>query len=362
VDAKGTINLNNFGLDTSGLFGGPIRIRGDRLEMNDSRISSHTFGALDGQSIDIQVNHLLMQDSDIIANTYGAGNGSAINLQVHGDLVATRENRPLGVEFGVKLNGGNHISTSTVGFGDIGASGDINILTDNIHFSRSTIHTYSFSPARSGNISLRITDTLKAIDIIPLNGEILPIFMAGHESGVYSHSYANGSSGHVDVIAQHIILEKGGTIATGTFGSGQGGSTTVEADTILVKGQGDVLALGVPSVIASVNLGTSQSGQLKVNARQITLENGGQIATTSLLSAEASELTVIATDTLTISGVAKFPYYSPVLLEETFFPSSINSASINLSAIGGPASNVYVQAKHIHLTDGGIISSLTYGG
>jgi len=52
MDAQGKVSLENFGVDASGLSGGQISIRADRLEMKDSRISSHTFGDMDGQGID----------------------------------------------------------------------------------------------------------------------------------------------------------------------------------------------------------------------------------------------------------------------------------------------------------------------
>ena len=355
LNTQGMVNLQNFGVDTSGLFGGQISIRGSQLEMNDSRISSHTFGALDGQAIDIQVDNLLMQDSDIIANTYGAGHGSAINIQVNEDLVATRIDQPLGIEFGVSLHGSSHITTLTAGQGDIGASGDITIQAGNIDLRHAAeIRSRSFSQAKSGNITLRVADTFQAVGVIPLNTETLPII-----SGVHTFSFANGDSGNIEVFAQHIILDEGGEINAATLGSGQGGSVFAQADTIQIKEQGKLL--GIPTGIGSASMGSGQTGQVKVDARQITLENGGTISTNSFLSGESNELTVTVSDTLTISGVAKLPYQI-LGLPEVLYPSNISSGSINTGADGGLASNVHVQAKHIILDAGGTIASLTYGG
>ncbi|MDM8566665.1 filamentous hemagglutinin N-terminal domain-containing protein [Candidatus Halobeggiatoa sp. HSG11] len=349
VDAKGTINLTNFGIDTSGSFGGQINIRGKRLEMDDSRISSHTFGEFDGQAIDIQVDNLFMQDSDIIANTYGTGDGSKINLQIDETLTATKLDRPLGVEFETNLRGSSHISTLTAGEGDKGVSGDITINAGYIDLRHAAeIRSRSFSKAKSGNITLRVADTFQAIDTVPLNIATLSII-----GGVHTFSFANGDSGNIDVIAQNIILNKGSVIAASTFGAGHGGSIFIQADTINLKEQGELT--GTPTAIASTSQGVGKAGKVEVHARNITLENGGTITTSSFLSGNSDKLIVTVSDTLTIFGMAKLLY--KFLGLEMFYPSNISSASVT----NGQANNVYIQAKHIILDAGGTIGSFTYG-
>ncbi|MDM8558600.1 filamentous hemagglutinin N-terminal domain-containing protein [Candidatus Parabeggiatoa sp. HSG14] len=355
LDAQDTISLQNFGVDTSGVFGGQISIIGNKLEMNDSQISSHTFGEFDGYAIDIQVDNLFMQDSDIIANTYGAGRGSAINLQINENLIATRFDRPIGIEFGFSLRGSSHISTLTAGDGNIGTSGDITIQAGNIDLHNAAeIRSRSVSNAKSGNITLQVADTFQMTDTVSLGFETLPI------GGVNSLGFTDGDSGNIDIIAQRIMLDKGGVISATTFGVGQGGSIFVQADTISLKDQGELT--GLPTAIDSVTLGTGQAGKLEINARMLTLEDGGAITTNSFSSGNSNELVVNISDTLTISGITKLPYQIIADSINITHSSSITSGSSNSAANGGQASNIYIQAKHIILKDGGAINSMTVGG
>ncbi|MDM8566432.1 filamentous hemagglutinin N-terminal domain-containing protein [Candidatus Halobeggiatoa sp. HSG11] len=356
LDAQNTISLQNFGVNASGPFGGgQVSIIGNKLEMNDSRISSHTFDEFDGYAIDIQVDNLFMQDSDIIANTYGAGRGSDINLQVNEDLIATSLDRPIGVEFGFSLRGSSHISTLTAGDGDIGASGDITIQAGNIDLRNAAeIRSRSVSYAKSGNITLQVTDTFQMADTISFDFETLPV------GGVNSLGFTDGDSGNIDVIAQRIMLDKGSVISATSFGTGQGGSIFVQADTISLKGQGELT--GLPTAIDSVTLGTGQAGKLEINARMLTLEDGGAITTNTFSSGNSNELIVDISDTLTISGITKLPYQVTTDSPNIIQSSSITSGSSNSAANGGQASNIYIQAKHINLKDGGDISSMTVGG
>ncbi|MEK8021429.1 MAG: filamentous hemagglutinin N-terminal domain-containing protein, partial [Candidatus Parabeggiatoa sp.] len=351
IDAQGTLNLTHFGIDTSGLFGGQISIRGKKLEMNDSRISSHTFGALDGQSIDIRTDNLLMRDSDIIADTYGTGRGNNLHLQVTENLTATREDRPLSIEFGIGVRGTSHISTLTAG---PSRSGDISIQAGNIDLNQAAeIRTRTISSGKAGDISVQVTDMFKAKGVLQLASGTSLVSGGAHIMGV-----ASGDNGNIDITARHIQFAEGAQITSMVLGSGHGGDITVNADTVHLK---DVSPTGLSASITNVTGGSGQAGRSEVNANQITLEDGGSIVTTTMSIGDANELVVKVADTLIITGVAKHPFQS-AYLPLIYFPSNINSASVNPVAESGQASNVTVEAKQIILENGGIISSLTYGG
>ena len=357
LDAEGALGLKNFGIATGGPFGGRIDIRANSLEMDDSQISSHTFGDQDGQSIDIRTASLSMRDSDIIANTYGPGRGSDIRLQVDENLMAKRSDRPIGVEFGTALRGSSHISTLTAGPGDIGPGGDIHIRAGNIDLREAAeIRAHSFSQSKSGHISLQVGDTFRAEGVIPLNPSTPdPLPLIG---GVHACGFANGDSGDIDIVARNIMLDKGGEINASTIDA-DGGFVSVRADIIRLSNQGE--PVGIPTGIISLTIGSGEAGRIDVEARQVTLVNGGTISTTTALSGKANELNVRVSDTLTISGVAEGSYQI-LGLPEIPYPSNISSASTDMGAEGGQASNVHVAARHIVLENGGTIASLTYGG
>ena len=356
LQAANTINMNNFGVDTSGLFGGMIDIQAQQLNLHDSQISSHTVGAMNGQSINIQVDNLQLTDSDIVANTYGAGHGADIHLQVKETLAATRDDRPLGIEFNANANGSSHIRTMTAGqTEDMGDSGDIHIQAKNINLSQAAeIRTRSYSSGMAGNVSLEIEQNFQAEGaLLPLeNPDVVPGM-----GGAHTFSLSKGDSGDVNIQAQQIVLENGAQITANTLNA-QGGDVMVKADTILLKKQH---ALGFPTAIGSTNLGAGQAGQVDIRARQMILQDGGVVTTTTFLSGRANQLRVIVDETLRISGAGEQPMIA-LGLPALPYPSNISSASANTGANSGQASDIYVQAKDLLLEDGGTIASLTYGG
>lgn len=350
IDSKGDIQLNNFGVDTSGLFGGQMTIRGKDLTLNDSVISSHTFAEMPGQTIDIQVDNLTLHDSDILANTYTVGKGSNINLHVN-DLIGMRVDRSLGIEFGATIRGGSHISTLTVGEGN---SGDIDIQAKNINLNQSDIGTTTFATGKSGDVGLQVTDTLQAIDSLSLaNVDTVPAV-----AGIFTLTAGEGNSGNIDISVGNVALDKGATIGITSVALGQGGSITVQADSIKLTGQETLF--GIPSSISGISMGSARTSPLTINARHIQLIDGGVITTNTFFSGGANMLTVNVSDTLFISGVAQVPYQ--MLGFPAFpYPSNITSASANPVDNGGQASDLFVRAKHIILEAGGTIGSMTYG-
>ncbi|MCV6637610.1 filamentous hemagglutinin N-terminal domain-containing protein [Candidatus Albibeggiatoa sp. nov. NOAA] len=352
LDSKGDINLNNFGVDTSGVFGGQITIRGKDLTLNDSRISSHTIGELDGQSIDIQVENLTLQDSDIIANTYGAGLGSQINLNISKGITATQIDRPTGVEFNAVLNGSSHVMTQTIGQGNIGAGGDITVQAKNINLSQgAAIWTQTFSLSKSGDISVQVEDSIQATGLINFIPELVPIM-----SGIQTSSFVTGISGSINIHTKNISIEQGASIAAGTVNA-EAGNVSIQAEDVLVLGQMN----GVPSSVSSISVESGQSGLVEVYAQQIMLKNGGIIGNTTFGTGNTNHVIVSATEQLTVSGIASEPY-NFLNYPKLLFPSNINSATISPVANAGNASDIFVQAKHLVLENGGSISSLTFGG
>ncbi len=351
LDSRGQIELNHFGVDSSGPFGGQITIRAEDLILNSSRISSHTFTELNGQVIDIEVDNLVLHDADILANTYASGKGSDIHLRVAQDLTATRVDRPMGVEFGATIRGGSHVSTLTVADG---ASGNMTIQANNIYLNQADIGTTTFGSGQSGNLHLQVTDTLQAISGLSLpDANTVPAV-----SGAFTLTADSGNSGDLDVQAKNIILDEGAIISVTSIATGLGGAVSVEADNITLTGQEALF--GIPTSIASISMGTARTSSLSVIAKRINLIDGGVITTNTFFSGEANTLSVYVSDTLLISGVAAIPYQ---MLDFPAFPypSNITSASANPVDNGGQASNLFVQAKHIILNAGGTIGSMTYG-
>ena len=78
----GNIDMNSSLLNTSGLGGGKVDIRGANITLSSSGIYGLTLGNLDGRGIDINAQNLrLERGAQIFTTTLGEGKGSNINIR-----------------------------------------------------------------------------------------------------------------------------------------------------------------------------------------------------------------------------------------------------------------------------------------
>ena len=104
----------------------------------------------------------------------------------------------------------------------------------------------------------------------------------------------------VQVFADSIKLTEGGNIASATVGSGAGGDVIVTADTIDVVGVDPTSFF--PSTITASTAGSGDAGNVTVNTRQIALQDGGRVDSSSLSTGDAGTVTINATELVSVTG------------------------------------------------------------
>ncbi|MCZ0904426.1 filamentous hemagglutinin, partial [Microcoleus sp. HI-ES] len=78
----GNIEMNGAFINTSGLGGGKVDIRGGNINLNGSGIYGLTLGNIDGRGININSQNLRLEGgAQIFASTLGEGRGSDINIR-----------------------------------------------------------------------------------------------------------------------------------------------------------------------------------------------------------------------------------------------------------------------------------------
>ena len=133
-------------------------------------------------------------------------------------------------------------------------------------------------------------------------------------TGITADSFEAGTGGTVTVVADEIELRGGGAIRSGTFRSGDAGEVTVSAQRLLVDGtrsQAETVfsRTGVFSDASEIVEftgervpATGNAGRVTVVADEIELREGGAISTATLGPGDAGSVTVTASVVTLVDG------------------------------------------------------------
>lgn len=246
--ADGVIDLDNSGLfaesgsfDTRAVTGdaGTLTINTASLSVkNGSRLSTATFG--DGRGGNLIVNAL--GGSIEVVGTSQDNNGDVDQPSL---LVSTTE--------GSQAAGDIQINTGTL------------LVKDGGQITSST-----FGSGSGGNTLITATD---AVTITGETGEASSqIFSSTGDPGALNPALITGDAGSFEIITERLTVQDGGRIFTSTDGPGQGGLLRVQADEVVLSGQGSN-----PSALLARTESTGDSGQLVVVADSLLVEAGARI-------------------------------------------------------------------------------------
>jgi filamentous hemagglutinin family protein len=159
--------------------------------------------------------------------------------------------------------------------------------------SGSTIATFAEPGTGSaGNLIIRATDSVE------LRG-------AKTTLGTQALENSTGDAGDVSIETGELSLRGGATITASTFGTGRGGTIRLRADTVDISGSNQVgtRSSAIFSQVAA-NAGTigRTSGEIRINTRRLTLQDGGVISTATFGREDGGTLNINATESIAISG------------------------------------------------------------
>ena len=169
--------------------------------------------------------------------------------------------------------------------------------------------------------------------------------------------------------SESVILHNGAFVLTGTFGDGEASSFVIETGDLVLSGGsfidasaqggqgdgGDILITatgtlkldgeGFLAQIASSSFSTGRSGDIQIEAQDLTLVDGGQISTTTRGPGDGGDLTIEVLGEIDIRGTGQV--------------DSVVRGSGLLSEADGPGSGgqITIQAPEIRVADGGTIST-----
>lgn len=412
-----------------------------------SSVLSQTFGGEKGSNLIIETGQLIVNGGQVGAFTFGAGKAGDLtirardsvevadiptNINFIGGLFsqvkpeATGDGGILTIETGrLIVRDGAQISTSASGEGqggnlNIRASQSVELIGSSADgVFASGLYTQSEGTKNSGNLSVETNRlavlegaqiasstfgpgnagdlVITASDVVEVTGN-----SAGYSSSIVSQVIpildenneiisATGAGGNMLIETKRLIVEDG-VISTSTFSEGKAGNLVVNASEI-VELRGMAVSAGdrIPSGLLATTEGDGAGGNLEINTNRLIVENGAQVAASTLSEGVGGTIIVNVTELVELRGIGKSSEGEVILTEKgdivrsgllarTRLEGSGNAGSINitteqltiqdgatttvstrLGSENAAAGNITAQANNI-LLENGIITAETRSG
>ncbi|MEG4584272.1 S-layer family protein [Microcoleus sp. MOSTC5] len=349
----GNIEMNGASLNTSGLGGGKVDIRGSNVTLNGSGIYGLTLGNMEGRGIDINAQNLRLEGgAQIFTTTLGEGKGSDINIRATDSV----EMIGLGIEgyqqltenFQTSGTGNPFISqivlfTSAIGSG---AAGDINIEAGRLLMSNGVVAgAPTFGAGNGGNLTVR-ANTIDLVSSTLYNG---------------TTNQSTGQGGNITVEAQRLILRDGGAFASFSLSDGASGNIAIKAS------ESVELSGSLPGGLGQTRLGTNtfdangKGGDISIDTKRLSVSNGATISLTtgaifgqlvfSTSGGTGGNLTVRASESIEVSGESRF------LGNAGYVASSF----VTQTASSGRGGDIRLSTPKLTVQNGGVISAASLG-
>ncbi|WP_416673938.1 two-partner secretion domain-containing protein [Egbenema bharatensis] len=329
------------------LSGTAIDAQGQR---SASGLFATTFGTGDGGSLEFSGGQLLIRDGAVIsAATLGAGDAGSVSVTADTiELVGLDESR----------QGASSIASET-NLGSTGSGGSVVVSARQLNIRNgAAISTSTRGPGNAGNLRITVEESaiLSSASVLS-NGQLTA-------SGLFASTTSSGNAGQIRLRVGQLILRNGGIISTVTGGSGQAGDIMIRADdSIRLAGTGgNENSIITSSITSSVAPGsTGNAGNIQLQARNLSLRDGGQIS--AVVSRESIDLEgniipggrgnggnirLNIADSITLSGVSDIGGFSSGILTLT-----------ERGALGN-AGDISIRTGNLRITDGAIVTASTF--
>jgi filamentous hemagglutinin family protein len=277
----------------------------------------------------------ILDGPEILSVTRGPGRGGQIHVDASDILIRGRSLD--------NFKGSGLLASSFGTEAGAGDAGSIVVNANNLTLQDgAVIATDTFGPGRGGNI------TVKAMGDVTMSGTGL---FNPTGSGIFATSATTqpgaGNAGNILVEGNTVTVEEGAQIASGTVGTGQGGSVTVKAmGSVNIAGFSPD-GIWVSALLASAfgtGPGSGNGGDVTVEAARITVDQGAVVASFSEGSGRAGNIVMRATDRIDLVG-----------------DSVVIVAAQGLTEGAGNAGSINIETGTLRVADGTQIVSGTFG-
>jgi len=329
--------------------GGAVEITAKNLQMNGSFVTNDNQGPLKPGGITITLDgNLTVGGNSVIATTSESPTGASA------DLSLTARN--------IVLTQGSLITSATFASGP---GGHLTILADTLQITAGTHVTSgsTFAPSFPGLPRGVIPSGAGGdITIRGLTGPAASVMISGADSGVFSNAEGTGPGGNINVTAQSVTVQNGGTMSASTSGteaSATGGSIAISA--------GQSVTLNAGASITANSTGPANAGNIFINAGQnFTAVNSS--VRTDAAQASGGNITVNTSDMvhLTNSQInasvqgAQTTVGGNVTIDPSFV--ILQSSQILAQATQGQGGNISITTNSLLSDSGSLISASSQSG
>lgn len=355
VQNFGNIELSGIAsVNASGLGSGSISVKGGNVTLRDrANLISDTIGTIDGRDINIQATQFNLLDQAFIeSGTLGTGAAGNVNIS------ATDSINFRGIGFATfrrivlvePLSGianpfprDSGIYTTTVG---AGKGGNVTINTRQLSLREGTlISSPTFSAGTGGNIAIKASESVELIG-----------------SGFNAGSVAQGNGGTIEIDTNQLIIRNGAFVTTAISGQGKGGDLIVRATDSVVLSADPEFSTFTTGLQTNSVLGTGDVGNIDINTRNLLVEGGASISSTSGLTSanrlfssasRGGDIMINASDSVKIAGKVAGNTPSEIRAAQTYVVSG---------AVGsGDGGNVTINTKRLIIEDRAALGASTIG-
>jgi filamentous hemagglutinin family protein len=305
--ARGHLRLSDKArVEVSGEAAGGVRLVGGPIEVTAAEVMATT-GARDGRPLTVEAERLSVSaGARLQSGTTGGGTAGAVLVQAEHVVLAGVPNTSTGI-------------LSVAESGSTGHAGAVVVHADRL-----------------------LIDGRGVRELVGI--------------GSLASRGSRGNAGDTQVLVRDIELRDGGFIGSSTFGAGNGGTVSVQAERLVLSGIGETSFPDLPfdpTTIASAALpgATGAAGSVRVIAGTLELRSGGVISSTTQSPGNAGTVTVLAHRLLIDGGEA------PVF---TAIASTAGAGPLAGGAFGA-AGSIKVTAGELEIRGGGAITNATFG-
>ncbi len=188
----------------------------------------------------------------------------------------------------------------------------------------------------SGEINVNASESLELAGVSP---------DARTRSGLLSETVSSGTGADIIVTSNRLVVRDGAQILNKTFSSATSGSLNINAiEEMEVEGF-PVIMPSVFTFVGAIPVSSGGAGSTTVSTRHLRVLNGGTVSAPTFGSGKAGNVTINASESVTVSGI----------IPEIFQPASIGSATTS----PGNAGNLTINTSRLLVRDGGTITTST---
>ena len=217
----------------------------------------------------------LSNGGNISTSVFGGGGGQGGNLVVR----ATDSIDITGVG-GERLDGSFAPSGlfAELQTGGIGSGGSINVTTGRLNLSNNgEISAGTLNQGNAGNIGINASQ-------IDLRGSSKILTQVNHQ--------AKGNAGNISIKTQLLNVQEESQISSATFGNGNAGNLTVQADNIILTGSDSELLTGITSSVAE--RGNGKGGDIDITTNRLLVRDNAEIDAASIGTGDAGDIRINA--------------------------------------------------------------------